>query len=54
MSAGADPGFEKGGAQGIWGLAPKIFDPFRGLFREFGAKRGGRAPPSGSVGLPGE
>ena len=44
--SGADPGFEKGGAQGIRGFVFKIsFSQFRGLFKEFGTKRGGRAPP---------
>ena len=41
----ADPGCEeRGGRTRFWGLAPKIFwvhfSQFRGLFKEFGEKRG--------------
>ena len=43
---GADPGFEKGGGAGGSRARPQDFlGQFKGLFKEFGAKRGGRAPP---------
>ena len=41
--SGADPGFEKGGAQGV--RPQDFFGLFRGLFKEFSTKRDGRAPP---------
>ena len=48
-NAGAVPGFEKG----VWfGRSNQyLFGQFRGLFKEFGTKRGGGAcaPPSGSA-----
>ena len=47
-NAGAVPGFEKG----VWfGRSNQyLFGQFRGLFKEFGTKRGGvRPPPSGSA-----
>ena len=45
--SGADPGFEKGGvAGGSWALPKDFLGQFRGLFKEFGAKRGGRATPA--------
>ena len=38
-------GFEKGGGAGGSGARPQaFFGQFRGLFKEFGAKKGGRAP----------
>ena len=44
---GADPGFEKGGGAVASGARSQDFSgQFRGLFKEFGAKRGGRAPPA--------
>ena len=44
--SGADPGFEKGGGAGGSGVRPReFFGLFRGLFTEFGTKRGGCAPP---------
>ena len=46
ISTGADPGFEKGGGAGGSGSRPQdFFGQFRGLFKVFGAKRVGRAPP---------
>ena len=40
---GADPGFEKGGGGGGSGARSQdFFSQFRGLLKEFGAKRGGR------------
>ena len=40
---GADPGFEKGGAGGGSGARSQdFFSQFRGLLKEFGAKRGER------------
>ena len=42
-NAGADPGYEKGG--GLRAQTNNFFWQFKGLFKEFGAKRGGRAPP---------
>ena len=45
--SGADPGFEKGGGAVASGARfQDFFGQFRGLFKEFGAKRGGRAPPA--------
>ena len=46
LITGADPGYEKGGGVGgsgasFWAYLGK----FRGLFKEFGAITGGRAPP---------
>ena len=38
---------KKGGCRGFGGLPPRFFCQFRGLFEEFGAKKGGRALPSG-------
>ena len=47
---GADPGFEKGGGAVASGARSQdFFGQFRGLFKEFGAKRGGIAPPGPSV-----
>ena len=50
-NAGADPGFGKGEGAGGSGARPQdFFGQFKGLFKEIGAKRGGRAPPpSGST-----
>ena len=50
--AGADPGSEKGGgtvhvASGAH--SEDVFGQFKGLFKEFGAKRGGRMPPAPPV-----
>ena len=46
FSARADPGFEKGGgAEGSGVRFSKYLGQFRGLFKEFGTKRGGCAPP---------
>ena len=46
INAGADPGFEKGGGAVASGaLSQGFFCQFRELFKEFGAKRDGRAPP---------
>ena len=43
---GADLGFEKGGGAGGLGARPQdFFGQFRGLFKEIGAKRGGRGRP---------
>ena len=43
---GADPGFEKGGTAVASGARSQdFFGQFRGLFKEFRAKRGGRVPP---------
>ena len=46
--SGADPEFEKGG--GVGGSPRQAFltnvGQFRGLFNEFGTKRGGRATPA--------
>ena len=43
----ADPGFEKGEGAGGSGASPQdFFDQFRGLFKDFGAKKGGRTPPA--------
>ena len=48
--AGADPGFKKGGgAVGSGARSQYFFGQFRGLFKEFGTKKGGRATPSGSA-----
>ena len=48
--ARADPGFEKGGGAGGSGARPQhFFGQFRGLLKEFGAKMGGRTPPSRSA-----
>ena len=45
--AGADPGFEKGGgAEGSGVRFPAYLGQFRGLFKEFGTKKGGRASPA--------
>ena len=45
--AGADPGFEKGGrVVASEAGSQDFFGQFRGLFKYFGAKRGGRAPPA--------
>ena len=45
-NSGADPGFQKGwDAEGSGTRPQDFFDQFRGLFKEFGTKRGGRAPP---------
>ena len=45
LLSGADPGFEKGGGAGGSGACPRdFFGQFKGLFKEFGAKRGGRVP----------
>ena len=46
--AGVDPGFEGGGAVASEARSQDFFGQFWGLFKEFGAKRGGRAPPSGA------
>ena len=47
MFAGVDPGFEKGrGAGGSGASFWAYLGQFRGLFKEFGAKTGGRAPPA--------
>ena len=44
---GADPGFEKGGDAGGSRARPQnCFGQSRGLFNEFGTKRGGHAPPA--------
>ena len=44
--SGVDPGFEKGGGAVASGARSQdFFGQFRGLFKEFGATRGGRAPP---------
>ena len=40
----ADPGFEKG--EGAGACPQDFFGQFKVLFKEFGAKRGGRAPPA--------
>ena len=46
-SPGADSGFEKGvGAEGSGARFSAYLGQFRGLFKEFGTKRGGRAPPA--------
>ena len=38
---------KKEGAQGVLrGLPPRFFGQFRGFFKEFGTKKGGRAPPA--------
>ena len=43
--SGADPGFEKGGdAEGSGARFSAYLGQFRGLFKEFGTQRGGRAP----------
>ena len=43
---GADSGFEKGGGAGGSGASFwSYLGQFRGLFKEFGAKTGGRVPP---------
>ena len=47
MLLGADPGFEKGGGAGgsvasFWAYSGQ----FRGLFKQFDVKTGGRAPPA--------
>ena len=47
MLSGADPGFEKGGGAGgsvasFWAYSGQ----FRGLFKQFDVKTGGRAPPA--------
>ena len=45
----ADTGFEKGGGAVTSGAPSQhFFGQFRGLFEEFGTKRGGRAPPAPS------
>ena len=44
---GADSGFEKGGGAGGSGASFWAYlGQFRGLFKEFHAKTGGRAPPA--------
>ena len=44
--SGADSGFEKGGdADGSEARFSAYLGQFRGLFKEFGTQRGGRAPP---------
>ena len=43
---GADPGFEKeGGAGGSVASLRAYLGQFSGLFKEFGVKTGGHAPP---------
>ena len=47
MHSGADLGFEKGGGAGGSGASFWAYlGQLRGLFIEFGAKTGGRAPPA--------
>ena len=46
IKAGADPGLEKRGGAGASGARHQdFFGQFRGLFKKFGAKSGGRVPP---------
>ena len=51
ICSGKDPGFEKGGdAEGSGARFSAYLGQFRGLFKAFGTKRGGRAPPAPSSG----